>query len=256
MSNINRSHPALPMATFQPKGFAPAPSPLEQWTKRFQEAERLVEEVMGNIAERGSVPASLSLELKRRTGEIRRKVAILETRLSLMREDLDRLPNRNVKEMRKLAEKFDALELKVREVAAPFTMKKHSSNRNELLGPNDDRCTVVDIKSTANMENQEIVQLQRNIMKEQDECLDRLEETIVSTKHIALAINEELDLHVRLIDDLDERVEDTSTQLQRAQKKLKSLNTRMRKSGSCTGILVSIIAGVIFVAVVWALIKF
>lgn len=34
---------------------------------------------------------------------------------------------------------------------------------------------------------------------EQDECLDRLEETIVSTKHIALAINEELDLHVRLI---------------------------------------------------------
>uniref|UniRef100_M8AT09 Uncharacterized protein n=1 Tax=Aegilops tauschii TaxID=37682 RepID=M8AT09_AEGTA len=203
------------MATFQPKGFAPAPSPLEQWTKRFQEAERLVEEVMGNIAERG-----------------------------------------NVKEMRKLAEKFDALELKVREVAAPFTMKKHSSNRNELLGPNDDRCTVVDIKSTANMENQEIVQLQRNIMKEQDECLDRLEETIVSTKHIALAINEELDLHVRLIDDLDERVEDTSTQLQRAQKKLKSLNTRMRKSGSCTGILVSIIAGVIFVAVVWTLIKF
>jgi SYP5 family syntaxin len=29
--------------------------------------------------------------------------------------------------------------------------------------------------------------------------LDRLEETVVSTKHIALAINEELDLHTRLI---------------------------------------------------------
>ncbi|KAE8782484.1 Syntaxin-51 [Hordeum vulgare] len=203
------------MATFPPKGFAPTPSPSEQWTKRFQEAERLVDEVTGNIAERG-----------------------------------------NVKEMRKLAEKLDALELKVKEVAAPFTMKKHSSNRNELLGPSDDRCVVVDIKSTANMENQEIVQLQRNIMKEQDECLDRLEESIVSTKHIALAINEELDLHVRLIDDLDEMVEDTSNQLQRVQKKLKSLNTRMRKSGSCTGILVSVIASVIFVAVVWALIKF
>lgn len=77
-------------------GFAPAPllAPLEQWTKRFQEAERLVDEVTANIAERGSVPASLPLELKRRTGEIRRKVAILETRLSLMKEDLDRLPNR------------------------------------------------------------------------------------------------------------------------------------------------------------------
>jgi hypothetical protein len=78
------------------------------------------------------------------------------------------------------------------------------------------------------MEDREIIELQRDVMKrrvslfhasiipytyilpcvhtefwlwstEQDESLDRLEETIVSTKHIALAINEELDLHTRLI---------------------------------------------------------
>ena len=34
---------------------------------------------------------------------------------------------------------------------------------------------------------------------EQDEGLEKLEETVVSTKHIALAVNEELDLHTRLI---------------------------------------------------------
>lgn len=34
---------------------------------------------------------------------------------------------------------------------------------------------------------------------EQDEGLEKLEETVVSTKHIALAVNEELDLHARLI---------------------------------------------------------
>lgn len=34
---------------------------------------------------------------------------------------------------------------------------------------------------------------------EQDEDLDQLEETVISTKHIALAVNEELDLHTRLI---------------------------------------------------------
>lgn len=34
---------------------------------------------------------------------------------------------------------------------------------------------------------------------EQDEGLDNLEETVISTKHIALAVNEELDLHTRLI---------------------------------------------------------
>lgn len=34
---------------------------------------------------------------------------------------------------------------------------------------------------------------------EQDEGLEKLEETVVSTKHIAMAVNEELDLHTRLI---------------------------------------------------------
>lgn len=34
---------------------------------------------------------------------------------------------------------------------------------------------------------------------EQDEGLEQLEETVLSTKHIALAVNEELGLHTRLI---------------------------------------------------------
>jgi hypothetical protein len=44
--------------------------------------------------------------------------------------------------------------------------------------------------------------------------------------------------------------------VQRAQRKLKSLNTRMQKGGSCTCILLSVIAVVICVAVIWALINF
>jgi hypothetical protein len=42
--------------------------------------------------------------------------------------------------------------------------------------------------------------------------------------------------------------------LQRAMKRLKKLNMRMRKGGSCWGIVLSVIAAVICVAVVWALI--
>lgn len=34
---------------------------------------------------------------------------------------------------------------------------------------------------------------------EQDEDLESLEHTVLSTKHIALAVNEELDLHTRLL---------------------------------------------------------
>ncbi|KAF2937000.1 hypothetical protein DAI22_03g018700 [Oryza sativa Japonica Group] len=247
------ARPLLPI-TYQ---HAAASSPLEQWMKRFEEAERLVADVVERIAERESVSPSLPQELQRRTAEIRRKVAILETRLDMMQEDLSQLPNKqriSLKELNKLAAKHSTLSSKVKEVGAPFTRKRFS-NRSDLLGP-DDNHAKIDVSSIANMDNREIIELQRNVIKEQDDELDKLEETIVSTKHIALAINEELDLHTRLIDDLDEKTEETSNQLQRAQKKLKSVTTRMRKSASCSCLLLSVIAVVILVALLWALIMY
>lgn len=69
-------------------------SPVDQWTKRLQEAQRLVDEVAERVAERESVPPSLPRELQRRTAEIRRKVAILGTRLDMLKEDLSDLPKR------------------------------------------------------------------------------------------------------------------------------------------------------------------
>ena len=38
-----------------------------------------------------------------------------------------------------------------------------------------------------------------SLKAEQDEGLEKLEETVTSTKHIALAVNEELNLHARLL---------------------------------------------------------
>ncbi|KAL0362881.1 UNVERIFIED_CONTAM: syntaxin [Sesamum calycinum] len=80
---------------------------------------------------------------------------------------------------------------------------------DSLLGP---EVKPVDAMSRANgLDNQGVV--------EQDEGLEKLEETVISTKHIALAVNEELDLHARLIDDLDEHVDVTDSRLQSSKSK-------------------------------------
>ena len=51
-------------------------------------SERLVEDVVESVAKGGSVRLSLLLELQRRYMEIKGKVAIAKTRLSLMQEDM------------------------------------------------------------------------------------------------------------------------------------------------------------------------
>jgi SYP5 family syntaxin len=53
-------------------------------------------------------------------------------------------------------------------------------------------------------------------MREQDEELEELSRVVTSTKHIGLAVGEELDLHARLLDDLETDVERSGSMLRRA----------------------------------------
>lgn len=67
-------------------------------------------------------------------------------------------------------------------------------------------------------------------MSQQDTELDQLEQSVVTTKHVALQINEETTLHNRLLDELDGDVETTGNRLRVVQQKLKLI---MGRSGSC-----------------------
>ncbi|KAH7546803.1 hypothetical protein FEM48_Zijuj01G0239900 [Ziziphus jujuba var. spinosa] len=91
---------------------------------------------------------------------------------------------------------------------------------------------------------------------EQDEGLEKLEETVVSTKHIAMAVNEELDLHTRLIDDLDSHVDVTDSRLRRVQRNLAILNKKTKGACSCMCMLLSVVGIVVLVAVIWMLVKY
>ncbi|KAJ6332217.1 hypothetical protein OIU76_010579 [Salix suchowensis] len=101
-----------------------------------------------------------------------------------------------------------------------------AATRENLLGPDSKTDDI--INRASGFDNQGLVGFQRQIMREQDEGLDKLEETVISTKHIALAVNEELTLHTRLLDDLDEHVDVTNSRLQRVQKNLAFLNKRTK----------------------------
>ena len=65
---------------------------------------------------------------------------------------------------------------------------------------------------------------------DQDAELEELSGLVTSTKHIGLAVGEELDLHARLLDDLDDDVNRTGSRLKRAQRIAKMV---YEKSSNC-----------------------
>ncbi|EXB81099.1 hypothetical protein L484_014031 [Morus notabilis] len=219
----------------------------DSWVKEYNEAMKLADDINGMISERSSLHAS-GPETQRHASAIRRKITILGTRLDGLQSILTKLPGKqpiSEKEMNRRKDMLANLRSKVNQMASALNMSNFA-NRDSLLGPEIKPADAM--SRTVGLENSGVV--------EQDEGLEKLEETVVSTKHIALAVNEELDLHARLIDDLDYHVDVTDSRLRRVQKSLAFLNKRTKGGCSCMCMLSSVLGIVGLVAVIFLLVKY
>ncbi|RHN67204.1 putative target SNARE coiled-coil domain-containing protein [Medicago truncatula] len=223
----------------------------DSWLKEYNEAMKLADDISGMISEHNSFPSS-GPETQRHASAIRRKITILGTRLDSLQSLLSKLPVKSEKEMNRRKDNLANLRSKVNQMASTLNMSNFA-NRDSLLGP---EIKPDAMSRTVGLDNNGLVGLQRQVMKEQDEGLEKLEETVLSTKHIALAVNEELTLHTRLIDDLDEHVDVTDSRLRRVQKNLAILNKRTKGGCSCMCMLLAVIGIVGLVLVIWLLVKY
>ncbi|CAK9309584.1 unnamed protein product [Citrullus colocynthis] len=207
------------------------------------------------ISERSSLAAS-GPEAQRHGSAIRRKITILGTRLDTLQTQLPKLQGKQPipeKEMNRRRDMIANLRSKAKQMASTLNMSNFA-NRDSLLGPEIKPADVMN--RTEGLDNRGLVGFQRQIMREQDEGLEKLEGTIISTKHIALAVNEELNLHTRLIDDLDEHVDVTDSRLRRVQKRLAILNKRTKGGCTCMSMILSVVGIVVLIAVIWLLVKY
>ncbi|KAK8615113.1 hypothetical protein V6N13_068898 [Hibiscus sabdariffa] len=225
----------------------------DPWIKEYNEAVKVADDINSMISGRSSLPAS-GPEAQRHASAIRRKITILGTRLDGLQSLLSRPAGKPLteKEMNRRKDMIANLRSKANQMASAFNMSNFA-NRDSLLGP---EIKPDAMSRTTGLDNSGLVGLQRQIMKEQDEDLEKLEETVVSTKHIALAVNEELDLQTRLIDDLDYHVDVTDSRLRRVQKNLVVLAKRTGGGCSCTCMILAVIGIVILVVAIYLLIKY
>ncbi|KAI7748004.1 hypothetical protein M8C21_005285 [Ambrosia artemisiifolia] len=218
-------------------------SSADPWTREYNEASKLADDITSMVSERSSL--GTGPEAQRHLSAIRRKITILGTRLDSLQSLLAKLPAKQPlteKEMNRRRDMLANLRTKVTQMASTLNMSSFG-NRDSLLGP--DTKPADDMARISGLDN-----------SEQDEGLEKLEQTVISTKHIALAVNEELDLHTRLINDLDEHVEVTDSRLKRVQKNLAILNKRAKSGCSCMCLLLSMIGIVGLVVALWLIIKY
>jgi t-SNARE complex subunit (syntaxin) len=85
--------------------------------------------------------------------------------------------------------------------------------------------------------------MQQQVMRQQDLELDHIERAVRTTKQVAGAIGEEVDLQARLLDDVEEGVVSAQERLRAAARRAREVAAASRASG-CRG------GAVIFVLVV------
>ncbi|BBH07023.1 syntaxin of plants 51 [Prunus dulcis] len=194
----------------------------DSWMREFNDASKLADEINGMISGRSSLPPS-GPETQRHMSATRRKVTILRTKLETLQSLLSKLPNKQSitgKEINHRKDMLTNLSSKADQMAIALNMSS-LANRQNLLGPDKKMDDIM--RRTADLDNHGL-----SVTNEQDEGLEKLETTVISTKHIALAVNEELDLHTMLLDNLDQHVDSTNSNLQRVQKNLAVLNKRTK----------------------------
>lgn len=223
--------------------------------KEYNDATKLADDINGMISEKTAMSGS-GPDSQRHFSAVRRKITILGTRLDSLESLLSKPPSKKSiteKELNRRKDMLSNLRTKTNQMATTLNMSNFA-NRDSLLGPESK--PVDAMTRVAGLDNQGIVSLQRQIMREQDEGLEQLEETVMSTKHIALTVNEELELHTRLIDNLDQHVEFTGSRLQRISRSLANLNKKTKGGCSCLCLLVAVAGIVILILAIFVLIKY
>ncbi|KAI9205287.1 uncharacterized protein BJ171DRAFT_501696 [Polychytrium aggregatum] len=76
------------------------------------------------------------------------------------------------------------------------------------------------IEDAYDASNSEMVQLQQRIMQDQDSHLDLLSESILRQKDIGIMISDELNMHVQLLEETEQSVDNQNRNLRQAQRRL------------------------------------
>jgi SNARE domain len=104
-------------------------------------------------------------------------------------------------------------------------------------------------EQTRQMNNRELLQHQRDRTQDQNRDLEALGETVGRQKELAFAIGDELDVHVGLLDDIDDAVIDTTHRVRGETERVMSVSDKAKTGGLLICIVIQIIVLIVILFV-------
>lgn len=213
-----------------PSGFR---TDTDGWTKQFDECKQLAQETLQLIQERNLRHPNGGPEASRLSAAARKKLGTLGVNLDRLLRWLDSPEAESLSEPEKNRRRDLLYDLKGRREQMQLSIKRNrgQADRDALFGgaSGSGMPPPRETEATAELDNRGLLGLQQQVMRQQDEELEAMEKTVISTKHIALAIGEEVDLQTRLLDDLADDVDVTHSRLKAATARVKQV---LKQSGS------------------------
>jgi hypothetical protein len=204
----------------------------KEWLQRFENTKRYLDSVRVDIvdSEQG-VLANMGIE-------IRRSFKKLDYELLQLHDTLDssslELPSREQTRRKKMLSTLqqDRAELEFKGASAI-----DSRERKALLGKGKGHAMEhpAEPANALPMEDEQILQLQRDVLQQQEVDLDSLHDTIQRTKHIGLLIGNELNEHNKLLSGLEDDVNATTHRIQNERRRVDKL---LMKSKATCGVCV------------------
>ncbi|CAG8951944.1 hypothetical protein HYFRA_00005750 [Hymenoscyphus fraxineus] len=118
--------------------------------------------------------------------------------------------------------------------------------RNALFPYRDDPSGPPD---QSQLDNQQIHAYHSQVLRDQDEALDRLGESIGRQRELSIQIGDELDEHVQMLDEVDGHVERHANTLNKARKNLGTVARKAKDNMQMTIILILIIILVLLIII-------
>lgn len=208
------------------------------WANEYGLAKAAASELLGLLQEK----AGDKTEQSRRNVTARRRLGTLGVMLDTLLSTLD---EPGLSEAAKNRRRDQVYELQTRRESMALMLKNHSAKsiqtERELMPPasSSGRPLGAETEETAELDSRGLLQLQNQIMSKQDQALENMEKALGRTRHVAVAIGEEVDLQARLLDDLDDHVDVTESRTKAATGRIRQILAS--SSNTCTGFMLFVV---------------